>query len=294
MELFDKKIIFMTGKGGVGKSTLTGAFALKAAASNKRVLIIELGTESTLCSYFNIKQLCHYPKVITKNLSLLNLTAENSLREYFLHLFKVDLIFKLFFENKVMRTFLNVAPALKEIAILGKITSGLRKVGSPMPYDLIIVDSFSTGHTLALLRAPKGIQEIMKVGPLMRQCEDINHILQNPQMVGCVVTTLPEELPITESLELLNTLKKEFHIQPSLIINKMISEDHITDNIDNLKKASVNNPFFDFLYHKYKKQKQFIDLLKKETVPIYFSDLNLQESLSPHFLSQIGESIRVR
>lgn len=284
----------MTGKGGVGKSTLTGALALKAAALNKRVLIIELGTESTLGSYFNIKQLCQYPKVITKNLSLLNLTVENSLREYFLHLFKVDLVFKLFFENKVMRTFLNVAPALKEIAILGKITSGLRKVGPPMPYDLIIVDSFSTGHTLALFRAPKGIQEIMRMGPLMRQCEDINHILQNSQTVGCIVTALPEELPITESLELLNTLKKEFHIQPSLIINKMIPEDHIIDNIDNLKKLDMDNPFFDFLYHKYKKQKEFVDLLKKETAPIYFSNLNLQENLSSHFLSQIGESIRAQ
>ncbi len=294
MELFNKKILFITGKGGVGKSTLTGALALKAAALNKKVLIIELGTESHLRSEFNIKQTCSHPKVIAKNLSLLNLTVENSLKEYFLHLFKVDLIFKLFFENKVMRTFLNVTPALKEMAILGKITSGLRDIGSPMPYDLIIVDSFSTGHTLALLRAPRGIKEIMRVGPLMRQCEDINNLLQNPRLIGFLVATLPEELPITECLEFLESLKKEFDIHPALIINKMIFPDDNTENIEAFKALNSGNPFLDFLCQRLKKQKKFIDLLEKNDLPLYFSALNLQEGIAMDFFKQIGETIHAK
>jgi anion-transporting ArsA/GET3 family ATPase len=215
-----QKITFVTGKGGVGKSVVAASLALRKAQQGKSVLLVELGDQSFYADFFNLPNVGYDPINLRENIDLSLWSGATCLREYALHLIKVESLMKLFFENKIMRTFINIAPALPELAIVGKITSGHRQVGPPMHYDEIIVDTYATGHFLALLRAPRGMAEAIKFGPMGDQTRKIQAVLLNPEYTSIELVTLPEELPIVEAQELNEQITKEFGFMPRLWINK--------------------------------------------------------------------------
>lgn len=217
-----QEIIFVTGKGGVGKSVAAAAIALKRARAGKKTLLVELGYQSFYKDYFQLPEVHYHPVPLDKNLDVALWSGPECLKEYALHLLKVESIYKLFFENAVTKALVNVAPALSELAILGKITSHPRKVGPPLNYDCLVVDAFATGHFLALLRAPKGMSEAIKFGPMGDQSRSIERILSDPAMSKYFVVSLPEEMPVIEGLELADGIKDLVGVEPTHIFNRVI------------------------------------------------------------------------
>lgn len=215
-----KKIIFITGKGGVGKSTIALACAQQQAKLGKKTLLAEMGGQSYYADLLQ-RPVQESPIGLAPNLDVVHLTGESCLREYVLHYLKLERIYKIFFENRVMRALINVAPGLREISILGKITSGIRQIGPPMEYEVIIVDCFATGHALALFRAPIGLGKVIRFGPMGEQCAQIERILKDPQYCSYQIITLLEELPVAETLELYRALKQELGVDPGIICNKV-------------------------------------------------------------------------
>lgn len=215
----EQKLIFVTGKGGVGKSTVALAIA-RNLSQNKRVLLVELGLRSFYADSFKTPVKYH-PQDFEPNLDLAMWSGSECLKEYALHLLKVESLYNLFFENRISRALIDVAPALSELAILGKITSGIRQVGPPLNYDVIIIDSYATGHMLALLRAPRGMAEAVKFGPMAEQTGTMLATIRNPNLCEFVIVTLPEELPAVEGDELYREIKNETGIEPSMICNKV-------------------------------------------------------------------------
>ena len=218
----NQQIIFVTGKGGVGKSTVAAAIAFKKANEGSKTLLVELGERSFYQDFFKIPQVNYQPTNLQKNLDIALWSGPDCLKEYALHLLKIESLYRLFFENKVSRTLINVAPALSELAILGKITSGPRKHGPPVPYDFVVVDAFATGHFLSLLRAPRGMSQAIQYGPMGEQSRSIEKIICDPHICKYYYVTLPEDLPIKETEELDQTLHHEFGIQGQWILNRLL------------------------------------------------------------------------
>lgn len=218
-----EEIHFVTGKGGVGKSVVAAALALNYSRQGKKVLLVELGDQSFYRDYFSLPEVGFHPRPLRENLSIAQWTGEAALREYAAYLIKVESLVKLFFENSVMKAFINVAPALPELAILGKITSGPRKHGPVLPFDVLVVDAFSTGHFMALMEAPRGMARAISMGPMGEQSRSIEALVRNPEICKYHVVTLPEELPFKEAQELIENLKGEFGIESHLILNKVLS-----------------------------------------------------------------------
>jgi anion-transporting ArsA/GET3 family ATPase len=235
--LSDKRILFVSGKGGVGKSLVAAGLAKELADSGKRVLLAEIGETSYYRDFWGLKaEITHSPiKHPTERFDLALWSGETSLREYVLFYLKMERLYNLFFENKVMRALVNVAPGLSEIAILGKITSGIRKVGPPMNYDVIVVDSYATGHALALLEAPKGMMEAIKFGPMGHHSREMNQVIRDETKMSYLVVTLLEELPVTESIEFRDKLKLEFGVSPIIVANKVmkapVNESEIAESV---------------------------------------------------------------
>jgi anion-transporting ArsA/GET3 family ATPase len=217
------KITFVTGKGGVGKSALAASLALSKAQKGLKVLLVELGDQSFYKDFFNLPKVEYKPTKLQENLDISLWSGPACLEEYAKYLLKIERLYQLFFENPVMRTFINIAPALPELAIVGKITSGHRKVGPPLTYDEIIIDTYATGHFLALLRAPKGMAEVVKFGPMGEQTRSIQKVLFDPEITSIEIVTLPEGLPTTESLELAHKLESEFNFKPRIWVNKCLT-----------------------------------------------------------------------
>lgn len=221
----NSEIIFVTGKGGVGKSTVAAALALKKSQSGQRTLLVEIGDQSFYKDYFQLPKVGFEPVKIKENFSVALWTGQNCLREYIIHLIKVETLYRLFFENAVMKAFINVAPALPELAIMGKATSGPRHHGPPFSFDCLVVDCYATGHFMALMGAAEGMAMAVKFGPMGEQSRGIDQVLRDPNLCQYYLVCLPEELPVRESEELHELLKKHYGIQAKIVLNKFMEEE---------------------------------------------------------------------
>ncbi len=247
--LSEKPILFVSGKGGVGKSLVAAGLAAELARTGKRVLLAEIGETSYYKDFWNLPTIGHDPAPHPAGFDLALWSGETSLREYVLFYLKMERLYNLFFENKVMRSLVNVAPGLSEIAILGKITSGIRKVGPPMKYDVIVVDSYATGHALALLEAPKGMMEAIKFGPMGHHSREMDAVIRDPNLMGTIIVTLLEELPVTESLEFRDALKKEFGIEAAIVANKVLKSPVAIEDLRVIARDQSNEGLSEFAKH---------------------------------------------
>lgn len=230
MQRKDQKIKLVSGKGGVGKTAFAVALAQLEARKNKRVLLLELGETSFFKSIFPEAGGDEAIQVLPQ-LWVQRIDPISCLQEYILHFLKVEKWVQLLMGHSAMRTFIRVAPALKELALFGKITSGPRGVGPDMPYDVVVVDAYATGHFKALLMAPVGILAAIPVGPMGEQSRSMVEVLKDKNTTECFIVTLPEELPVNESIELADFLKNEFSIQPQIILNKVVPGELASDEI---------------------------------------------------------------
>lgn len=224
-----QRIFLFSGKGGVGKSWLAAAFAHHLSFElGKRTLLVEFGESSRLKWFFG-KELGQSPTPVAKRFDVACWSGERTLREYVKHLVKLERLVDIFFQNHLMSVFIKAAPALKELALLGKVTSGIRKVGPPLDYDCLVVDSYSTGHHLALLQAPSGMMESMSYGPIVTESESMIQTIKDPLITQHLVCAIPESLPVVEAIQLSRALSSGFSVKSHMILNKL-QEDILREN----------------------------------------------------------------
>lgn len=264
-----QEIHFVTGKGGVGKSVVAAAFALKKSQEGQKVLLVELGNQSFFKDFFALSDVGFKPTHLRRNLDVALWSGEACLQEYARHLIKVESLAKLFFENSVMRAFINIAPALPELAIMGKVTSGPRKHGPPLPYDCVVVDAFATGHFMALMEAPKGMAQAVPMGPMGEQSRSIDAVLRNQAISHYHVVSLPEDLPMKESAELIERLKNEFSLKADLFLNKVLQVEIPSADLKDLKTSGTDLALFaEYVDHHLEKQKQAQESIRSEVQSI--------------------------
>ncbi|HDH96516.1 MAG TPA: hypothetical protein ENF73_02160, partial [Proteobacteria bacterium] len=161
--LIDKRVLFFSGKGGVGKSTLTWAAGLCAAGLGKRVLIMEV-FPSPYPKLFGIDELTYKPKKATDNLWAMRLDPYDALEEYLTRMLKFKPMIKMFLRNKVFRSLADVAPAWRELITVGKVWYA-ESAPHRHPFDIFIVDVPATGHGISLFRVPKAVLKTLGLSP---------------------------------------------------------------------------------------------------------------------------------
>ncbi len=218
-----QKIVLVTGKGGVGKSSVAAGLALKEARKGRRVLLAELGERSYFSELLpsGPMEISYQAKAIESGLELVKWDGESCLKEYLFHYIPIRRVVDLFFENPVMKALVQAAPALKELAILGKATSGKRNVGPAFEYDVVVIDSYATGHFQALVRAPQGMAEAIGFGPMGEQSRSIERWICDPEFCQIVIVALPEELPVVEALELSESVQADLGQKVEFVLNKV-------------------------------------------------------------------------
>jgi anion-transporting ArsA/GET3 family ATPase len=219
--LLDRRLVFVTGKGGVGKTSIAAALALLSAQRGRRTLVCEIDAKGDLADSFECPALEFKPRELAPHLWGMAMDTEESLREYLKLQLKVPLLGRI---GPVARTFdfvADAAPGVKEILTVGKLCHEVRE----RTYDLIVVDASATGHVVGQLAAPQAINELVKVGRVRDQTRWMVDILADRRTTAAVIVSSPEEMPVAETLELAERLPAETDVHlAAVIVNRVLPE----------------------------------------------------------------------
>jgi len=202
-----KKLIFVTGKGGVGKTTLAHAAASSLAAQGRRTLLVhalQLGDEEQKIA------------ALAPNLWSITLRSSECFREYIIMKLRLKTLYTAFLSNKLTQYLERAAPGVREITMMGKIWFERNN------YDHVVIDMPSTGYALTLVHTPFNFAALFPGGPIYHDARDMIETFSDPAQTAFVVVSLAEEMPIQESLELAAELKRLMPRNPSaLVLNRL-------------------------------------------------------------------------
>jgi anion-transporting ArsA/GET3 family ATPase len=213
--LLDKRLVIVTGKGGVGKSTVSLALALAAAREGKRTILCEVANQEQLSRVFHRAEVGFHEVELTENLWGISIDPDESMREYVLLQLKVKAMRDLLFRSRIFNYLAAATPGLKELVTIGKIWELAlddRKVKSGRRYDLVIVDAPATGHGVGFLQTPRTFANLARVGPIRHQAEALDALIRNPKRTGVAVVAIPEEMPVNETAMLERSLADDVRI----------------------------------------------------------------------------------
>ncbi|HEY8543868.1 MAG TPA: ArsA-related P-loop ATPase [Acidimicrobiales bacterium] len=221
VDLLDRDLLFVTGKGGVGKTTVAAGLALLAAQQGRRVLLCESDAKGGIAKAFEAGDLAFEPREVVPGLWAMAMDTEESLKEYLRLQLRVPLVARM---GPLARTFdfvANAAPGVKEILVVGKLCWEVR-AGT---WDLLVVDAPATGHIVGQLGAPSAMRQLVNVGTVRDQTDWMLDILGDADRTGVVVVATPEEMPVNETIELADRLGKETDVDlAAVVVNRVLPE----------------------------------------------------------------------
>lgn len=217
------KIHMITGKGGVGKTVAACAMALAYAETGHRVLLAAFNGHDRAAAFLNVAPTGYHLTEIFEDLALVDVNPRDAIREYALLILKFETLYKAVFENNLVRHFVRLVPALGELTMLGKVWyHAQEKVHGRPRFDAIVVDAPATGHAIAMLRAPRAVQASVPGGPMRDNARLLNTMITDPAQTTLHMVTTPEDMPVTEALELYRAAEElEVAVGPTIINQRL-------------------------------------------------------------------------
>jgi anion-transporting ArsA/GET3 family ATPase len=205
-------VVFVTGKGGVGKTTVAVALGLRAAAEGKRTIVCEVSSQENASRIFDHTEVGFHEVEMAENLWSISIDPDESMREYVLLQLKVRAMRDMLFRSRIFNYLAAATPGLKELVTIGKIWELAqldRKVKRGREYDLVIVDAPATGHGIGFLQTPRTFAAIARVGPIHSQAQQLDRLITDHAHTGVAIVALPEEMPVNESAALEHDLRED-------------------------------------------------------------------------------------
>ncbi len=195
----------VTGKGGVGKTTVCAALGLLAAQRGLRTIITETSGARAIPALFGVQSAGYEPVRVADRLDTLSITPLEAIEDYVVQQIKVRKLYEMVFRNRVMAPFIDAVPGLHDAVQLGKVwdcaVQQKDRQGRDR-WDLVIVDAPATGHGLTMLEAPRSMMELTRAGPMYKGNAKVEAVLGDPDQTRIVLVCLPEAMPVAETLDL--------------------------------------------------------------------------------------------
>jgi len=225
-DLLARRLLFFTGKGGVGKSTVTAATALLAAEQGQRVLVVEADDKGAIPGNFEQPSVGFEPREVYPGVCAMAMRTEDSLKEYLKLNLRVPVLGRLGPLARVLDFVATAAPGVKEILTVGKVCWEVREsIEGRADWDLVVVDAAATGHIIGQLDAPRAIQELVSVGMVREQTDWMVELLSDPSVTSLNVVATPEEMPVNETIELVQRARVELTVPlGAVVVNRVLPE----------------------------------------------------------------------
>jgi anion-transporting ArsA/GET3 family ATPase len=221
-----RKLYFVTGKGGVGKTCVAASLAHRLAADDLRVLLVEIGGVSSLGRHFGVESVAYDPQEVAPGILISRITSGECLREYGLMKLRIRKLYDLVFENPFVKSLINLMPGMEELLLIGKLgylVQAIDKDPKKARWDVVVVDAPPTGQGAGLLSLPSTVLATVKAGPVAREVAQLQRIITDADTTAICIVTNPEELAIDEALELETELTQKNGLPLTAVIaNKTI------------------------------------------------------------------------
>ncbi len=240
--LFDKRLVIVTGKGGVGKSTVAAALATLSAREGKRTLVCEVNTQERVSLLLGKRPAGPEITLLEENLWAVDIRPAEAMREYALMILKFQTIYRAVFENRLVRYFLRFIPSLQELVMLGKVLYHLQETlpDGSLRFERIILDAPATGHAIAFLSVPRVLLDTVPPGQLAREAEKMRALLTDRAVTTAVLVSLPEDMPVNETLDLHDTLTRKIELHPGAVVLNAFVADRFSDG--DVKELQTQSP----------------------------------------------------
>jgi anion-transporting ArsA/GET3 family ATPase len=213
--LLASRLVMVTGKGGTGKTSFSAALARVFAERGHRTIVVEVDTfRPALTAMLGVPPR-YEPTTVAPRLDICNVTWREALEEWLEQSVPAQRIVRRILDNKLVQTFLDATPGVRETVILSRILTLTES------YDRVVVDMPASGHAISLLGVPQVAIGLMRGGPIRERAEQVQAILGRRDTALCIVG-LPEEMVVNETVELWERLSKEVPVlqRPHIVLNR--------------------------------------------------------------------------
>ncbi|MEW6368332.1 MAG: ArsA family ATPase [Acidobacteriota bacterium] len=218
-------MILVTGKGGVGKSTVAAALAMVSSRHlGLKTMLVELDARLSAARLFGKPAATYGVAEVAERIWMINVTGREAVRDYLNLVLPVKRLTDRIAAHPFYRYFVDAAPGIKELLTFGKIWKLQdEKHRGRQAYDLVVVDGYPSGQTVNMLRAPLEVVNTLKVGPIASKARLLVDLMRDPQRSAFLLVTLPEEMPVAESIELHHMLTAEIQMKPAgVVVNAIL------------------------------------------------------------------------
>lgn len=217
------RILIFCGKGGVGKTTLSLAKALRHAAEGLRTVVVTSHPLKELAVAVSLDGLQEQSPTAAKNLFVVHIDAKEQLAEVVRENFPVEWVASAVLDSKIYRNLIEVAPGLKEFYFLARLQALAERTASGQPdFDLLLWDAPSTGHFLSTLHSAKNFEQFLS-GPLAIAGTELARFFSNAAKIAVYPVTTLEEMAIEETVEMCRRLDSEFSLRATRLLLNLVS-----------------------------------------------------------------------
>ena len=236
--LLDRRLIFVTGKGGVGKSTVATALGLVAARAGLRTIVAELSSQEHVQRAFAQRAAQFQEVELAPGLFTISIDPQRAMEEYLR--VKVGALGHALSASRLFHAFAMATPGMRELLSIGKVwelAQLQRQTRGAAPYDFVVVDAPATGHGVGILKTPRTFADIARVGPIARQGRKIADTIADRTFTGVVAVATPEEMPVNETLVLDEAVRADGLALDAVIVNALYPERFAPKEAAELERA---------------------------------------------------------
>jgi anion-transporting ArsA/GET3 family ATPase len=208
----------VTGKGGVGKTTVAAALGLVAARRGQRTIVAEVARRDDVSRALGGEGI--QEEELAPGLHHLSIDPERAMELYLTDQLPSALA-ELLASSRTFTYMAAATPGMRELLTVGKVwelAQEDRRAPGARPYDLVVLDAPATGHGVAILSAPRTFARTARVGRIARQGRTIDAMVTDPARTGVIAVARPEEMPVTETLSLQDALRDEVGLEVGLVV----------------------------------------------------------------------------